>query len=258
MSERNRIEIEYELNFLKGLPIEFKGVTLYPVMCNNIFKLYECVNSLLYDPLRYNIELNVGTLPRLYFLTDVLNHLDDKEYLIRNQFLVAIFRQLNDILDLVLKEQEYKFINIDGKWALVVYKQSETGKEEIVIRARDFEEMRKIILHQNKINYDDTFIHEDIRQWIAEQEKDDDVITLENYLYLFMIEMKILDIEAFEKLTVRRFAGMISKILARENYNIQMTAAMSGLVTFKNEVKHWLVDDNTNNSILTKYFKEIN
>ena len=261
MAENDKIEELYGTNFLWSEPIDYKNVTLYPVKCEHIQIFYQSVYALLYDPLRYNSL--ISTLPRLYFITDILNHQEDVDYFNQNQFLFQLFIQLQFLLKLVLGEnQVYDFINNKGKWFLRITKTVEENeqKQEIVtdIKAKDFDKIREIILHQNSVDYDDTFIHEDIRQWIAEQESADKSpqATIEDYMEAFMMQMGSCDLESFKQVPLRRFNRIVEKILSRENYNIQMTASMSGFVTFKGKIDHWITV-NKKNSIYDKYFKEV-
>lgn len=261
MSENDNIEIEYGMQLQDYTPIDFKGVTIYPVTYKYIYEFYGAINVLLYDPLRH--PSIISTLPRLYFLTDILNHLDDEQYIKDNLFLSVMFQKLNVILGLVLINQRFSFVDVgSNKYALVVYKQTKTETQEIIIRAKDFEKMRKIILHQNAVDYDDTFVHEDIRQWIEEQEKAEKspAPTIEDYRETYTIEMNIKDgwnIPQFYPMPLRHFNRTVDKILARENYNIKMQAVMCGFATFKDDITHWMVA-NKKNSIYEKYFKEIN
>ena len=110
MAENDKIEELYGTNFLWSEPIDYKDVTLYPVKCEHIQIFYQSVYALLYDPLRYNSL--ISTLPRLYFLTDILNHQEDVDYFNQNQFLFQLFIQLQFLLKLVLGENlTYDFIN---------------------------------------------------------------------------------------------------------------------------------------------------
>ena len=262
MVEKNDIEIEYGVQLQEYKPIEFKGITLYPVFYRDINVFSAAIYSLLYDPLRHSLP--ISTLPRLYFLTDCINHQNDGEYVNAHPDLINLWTQLTVLLSLVLKEQKFNFVDVgNGRWALVVYKQvTDTETQEIIIRAKDFEKMRKIILHQNAVDYDDTFVHEDIRQWIEEQEKTEEQkrVTIEDYreVYAFGTNMReSWNLENFYPMPLRHFYRGVDKILARENYNIQMTASMSGLVSFKGEITHWMTA-NKKNSIYEKYFKELN
>ena len=71
----------------------------------------------------------------------------------------------------------------------------------------------------------------------------------------FMMQINSCKLEDFKVVPLRRFNRIIEKMLSRENYNIQMTASMSGFVTFKGEINHWITI-NKKNSIYDKYFKE--
>lgn len=253
----DKIEKLYETQFLWDEPVEYKGITLYPAMCKDMQDFFSCVNCLLYDPLRYNSM--ISTLPRLYFLTDILNHKDEK-YIIQNEFLFAMFICLQKLLKLVLGEnQDSNFVENKGKWYLQIIKHMD-GEDDISIdvRAKDFDALREIILHQNGVEYDDTFIHEDIRKWIAEQEAKDNTqySTVEDYLNAF-ISVTHWKPQEIKGLSIRRFNGIIDKFLSHDTYNLQMTASMSGLVSFKGKINHWLTT-NRKNKIYEKYFKEVN
>lgn len=253
----NKIEKLYDTQFLWDEPVEYKGITLYPVMCKDIHNFFSYVNCLLYDPLRY--DSMISTLPRLYFITDILNHKDDAEYMIHNKFLFTMFVCFQKLLKLVLGEnQDFNFVENKGKWYLQIIKHIDgVGNVSIDIRAKDFDTLREIILHQNGVDYDDAFIHEDIRKWIAEQESRDNTpcITIEDYLNAF-ISLTHWKPHEIKTMSLRRFNGIIDKFLSHDTYNLQMTASMSGLVSFKGKIDHWLVS-NKKNQIYEKYFKEV-
>ena len=251
------IEKLYSTQFLWDEPVEYKGITLFPVTCKDIQDFYSCVNCILYDPLRYNSV--ISTLPRLYFLTDILNHQDDAEYIMQNEFLFAMFICFQKLLKLVLGEsQDFNFAENKGKWYLQIIKHIDGADDiSIDIRAKDFDELRAIILHQNGVEYDDTFIHADIRKWLEEQESRDNTqySTIEDYLNAF-ISVAHWKPQEVKELSLRRFNGIIDKFLSHDTYNLQMTASMSGLVSFKGKINHWLTT-NKKNQIYEKYFKEV-
>ena len=56
--------------------------------------------------------------------------------------------------------------------------------------------------------------------------------------------------------SLRRFNRIVEKNLSRENYDIQMTASMSGFATFKDKINLWIAV-NKKNSMYEKYFKEV-
>lgn len=249
----DNIEEVYLANFLWEEPINYKEIILNPVYCKDIHIFYASLYALLYDPLRHNSM--ISTLPRLYFLTDILNHQEDIEYLKNNMFLYQMFAQLQTILKLVLKDQKFQFVKNKNRWFLRV--KTSSGKV-VDIKAKDFDVIREIILHQNGIDYDDTFIHEDIRKWIAEQEAADksSTVTIEDYIDAFMSQMDSYKLKDVREVSLRRFNRIVEKNLSRENYDIQMTASMSGFATFKDKINHWIAV-NKKNSMYEKYFKEV-
>lgn len=251
------IEKLYSTQFLWDEPVEYKGITLFPVTCKDIQDFYSYVNCILYDPLRYNSV--ISTLPRLYFLTDILNHQDDAEYIMQNEFLFAMFICFQKLLKLVLGEnQDFNFAENKGKWYLQIIKHIDWADDiSIDIRAKDFDILREIILHQNGVEYDDTFIHEDIRKWLEEQEARDNTqySTIEDYLNAF-ISVTHWKPQEVKELSIRRFNGITDKFLSHDTYNLQMTASMSGFVSFKGKIDHWLTT-NKKNQIYEKYFKEV-
>ena len=101
-------------------------------------------------------------------------------------------------------------------------------------------------------------MHEDIRRWIEQQEEKEHKhpATLEDYMDAFMIATQMTDMELIKEVSIRRFNRIVEKTISRESYTIQMTASMSGFVTFKGEISHWLHTEKKN-SIFEKYFKEI-
>lgn len=248
MAETDNIEEIYKKELFNGEPIVYKDVKLYPVKCDKLIDFYSCIQVLLYDPLRYPTE--VSALPRLYFLTDIINHQNDENYIMQNPMLLTLFIQMQYLLGLVFGEnQKIELKEHKGRWHISVISddeqtdnQDDKQSKQIDIKAKDFDVIRKIILHQNGIDYDDTFIHEDIRQWIAEQQakEDGEPTTLEDYKEAFMLSLHISDESVIDNVTIRRFNRIVEKTITRENYNIQMTASMSGFVTFKGKIDHWL------------------
>lgn len=102
MSENDNIEIEYGMQLQDYTPIDFKGVTIYPVTYKYIYEFYGAINVLLYDPLRH--PSIISTLPRLYFLTDILNHLDDEQYIKDKTYWESLQKQVEDYYDNEIKK----------------------------------------------------------------------------------------------------------------------------------------------------------
>lgn len=251
MNKEIDVERVFQKNFLWDEPIEYCGINLYPVQVKDIHEFTLNICSLIYDPLRH--DSMISTLPRLYFLTDILNHQEDAEYLKNNKFLAEMYLSLSCVLKLVLKEQDFGFVkNEKNRWYLRVKNKHGNAVD---IKAKDFEVMRQIILHQNSVNYDDTFVHEDIRKWIEEQEKSEKnfKIVNEDYLNLFMIQMNKSSMNEIKNISLRRFYRIIDKLFAKERYFTEQLCYIIGGI--KTAPKHWISP--IKYSLYDKYFKEI-
>lgn len=250
MDKKIDIEKAYANKFLWDEPIEYIGIRLYPVQVKDIQNFTLNICSLVYDPLRYNSM--ISALPRLYFLTDILNHQEDAEYLKNNVFLIQMYTSLICVLEMVLKDQKFQFVKNKNRWFLRV--KADSGKD-VDIRAKDFDTIREIILHQNGIDYDDAFIHEDIRKWIEEQERAEKnfKIVNEDYLNMFMLRMEKSSMAEIAEMSLRRFYGIIDKLVAREKYFVEQFCYITGKT--KTAPKHWISPVKT--SVYEKYFKEV-
>ena len=245
----DKIERTYEDELLWSETINYKGITLYPVTCQNIRDFNKLIPALVYDPLRYPTE--VSTLPRLYFLTDILNH--DVEYWNNNPLLGQMLISTMGLFELVLRDQKFEFKQKENsnKHFLRVWI---SESQYIDFKAKDFEKIRQIILVQNGVNYDDTFIHEDIRRWIEEQEKADKTpeMDIEDRIEAYMIITKCCDINKVKQVPLRQFNRILDKAFSREHYCGALSNPM-----FDGKINHWATDDNNSNSLFDKYFKEV-
>lgn len=231
-------------------------IKIYPIMYEQNWEFTIGIQCLLTDTMDYfNIEY--ATLPRLYFITEVLKHYDDENWICNNKIIVELYNCLLILLDLVFKDQPHCFVLINNNLGIRVYT-DETKNFFVDINSKKFEDIRQIILHQNGYDYSDEFIHNDIKKYIYEQEKasDDEVITSEDNMDCVMIEMKIYDENILAKMSMRRFNRFLTKIISRDSWKIQTTASLSGMVTFKEKIPFWLVNQ-TKKSRLEKYFKNI-
>lgn len=253
--------IRYNTELRLSKPIRFKDINIYPVL----FKDYNAYNSyidcLLYNPIYYNDDA-LSTLPLLYFITSVLNERDkfttseDEQFLFRKSLLLQLF----GLLRLVLREQRFEFKkNNSGIYYLSV---GAEGKN-ITINAKEFGEIRKIILTQNNTPYFDEYVHPDILRWIEEQKKrersngrQDIIETLEDHIEALMITFQNTDEHFLDNMSIRRVDRLVSKVINRELYNAQMIGSMSGMVKFKEDPVSW-VTTKFAQSDFDKYLKEL-
>lgn len=255
----NDFDTLFMYNLMFSEPIIWKdNIKLYPVQFKQIQDFTIGIESLLYDPMNYE-DITFATLPRLYFLTSVVEfeYSYNIDMIHNNPILTNLYLNLKTILSLVLQDQDYIFVKKNNYWQIRIY-QDEKKIHFTDINSSGFEELREIILKQNGCTYSDEFIHNDIKNFISNEDNSDKnriISTYEDYMEAIMLDMNIRDEETVSKLTMRRFNRLLDKIISRENYKIQQTASMSGMVTFKNDIPHWL-GKQRNNKMFDKYFKE--
>ncbi|MBU5332103.1 hypothetical protein KQI61_07815 [Anaerocolumna aminovalerica] len=255
----SNIETLYGKNFRHNKPITWKEkIKLYPVIFEYIDEFSSSIECLIYDPMDYE-DFTIATLPRLYFLTGVAEYeyTGNIEEYKKNKLRVSLFMKLQMLLQLVLKNQDYDFIKKNKYWLIRLYSNKEKT-DYIDINSNDFEELRKIILQQNGCNYSDEFIHNDIKNYLDEENKSNKngvTITFEDKKEIIMLDLHIQDETIVDKMTIRRVNRICDKSLSRENYVMQTTAAMSGMVTFKQNPNPWF-GKSSNNTLFDSYFKE--
>jgi len=252
------IEQKYIHEFQFALPVIYKDIIkFYPVYYEQNYEFSIGIQCLLFEVMDYS-NIEYATLPRLYFLTEVLNHYTDKEWMQKNFQMYLLYNSLLTLLNCVLKEQPYEILPIGKNFGIRIF--SDESKEKYVdITSKKFEEIRQIILYQNGYDFSDEFVHNDIKKYIKKQHENDsknEDITAEDYMDCVMIEMKIYDEKEMAKLTLRRFNRFLAKILNHDIWKIQTTASMSGMVTFKEDIPFWLANQ-SKKSKLESYFKKI-
>lgn len=254
---------DYFKEFMNDEPVVFEGkVKIHPVKVKDLVDFDNAIQCLLLDPMDYE-DIEVATLPRLYFLTEwarkqkVLSALQYKEWLVKNIQLYNYFLCLLKLLSLVL-DDSYKFdlVQLNGSQFFSL-RIMVSPMDYVDITPKKFEDFRKLILDQNSCIYSDDFIHNDIKQYVKEvSSKDNSNRTIEDVRDSFMISMNVLDVSTVNKMTIRRYHRMSTMLSSREDYLMARQAELTGFVSFKTPLKHWTIIDNKPH-LLENYFKEV-
>lgn len=117
-----------------------------------------------------------------------------------------------------------------------------------------FDDLRRIIILQNDIDFDiDEFMN--IETVIAfekakefEAKKNNETSDIEDYIDSIVIALKISE-ENVRELSIRKFWRYIKRINKHEDYQVCRSASMSGFVTFKEPIQHWM----TSIDVIDKY-----
>jgi len=108
-----------------------------------------------------------------------------------------------------------------------------------------FSDLRKIIIIQNDIDFDiDEFMNIDTVKALEkarefEAKKNKEKADIEDYIDSLIIGMKVTE-EYVSNLTIRKFWRYIKRINKHEEYEACRSGQMSGMVTFKEPIQHWM------------------
>ncbi len=108
-----------------------------------------------------------------------------------------------------------------------------------------FDDIRKIIIIQNDIDFDfDEFMNIDTVRALEkarafELKKNKEKSNIEDYIDSLIIGMNVTE-EYVSNLTIRKFWRYIKRINKHEDYEACLSGQMSGMVTFKEPLQHWM------------------
>lgn len=114
-----------------------------------------------------------------------------------------------------------------------------------IITPQIFDDLRRIIIIQNDIDFDiDEFLNYDTEQRLLKAQKDlnkDEIrATIEDYIDSLVVAMNTTK-EYIKSMTIRKFWRYIKRYQLHERYTITKTGECSGMVSFKDPIKHWMV-----------------
>ena len=108
-----------------------------------------------------------------------------------------------------------------------------------------FDDLRNIIIIQNEIDFDiDEFMNIDTVKALEkarefEAKKNKEKADIEDYIDSIIIGLKVTE-EYVSNLTIRKFWRYIKRINKHEEYEACRSGQMSGMVTFKEPIQHWM------------------
>ena len=137
---------------------------------------------------------------------------------------------------------------------VIRFKELENGKKnlminDIEINKQDYDELRKIVCYYNIPDYDDEYIDPELKAEMEEvarlqnpksvqpslEKQKTCVVTGAPYKY-----------EELDDMTIRRFVLLLRTIDSKLHYFAYRQAEAGGMVSFKNELTHWIFGDKDN------------
>jgi len=222
---------DYEKYYIYDKPIPYKDLLILPVKMSEYLEFHMAANCLV---------LEKNKIPSPDFIR--MSYLDFLFYLMikdeNGQFYSSLFLELFRICLDILPE-EIKYIQDEkGKFKLIL--------KEIEYDKDDFDNIRKIILFQNIIDYDETYIDPKVEKTLKEAQEfmsrnKKKMCSLEDQLICVLISTA-LKLDDIYNLSIRKFSKILERVDYKLHYSIYKQAEMSGMVSFEEEIDHWMCD----------------
>lgn len=252
-----------------GKPRIYKDVKLYPIKMKNCIEFYQYAGCL-------TIEKN--SIPDVTVIK--MSYLDFLFALSKEN--IDIYRSLYNLLKLILQEQYFDFrfkLNAKNKiellitndnnilvdYSLLINKRNEMlsngenieiesiNKEIneleqslIVINGKDFDNIRKIILKQNRVKFDNEIMNPEVKKALQEAQEfinkrnKNKQITLEEQIIGYHTSIGT-EYEKIENLTIYQFSKGLEMRAHQVNFEVLGTALISGMVSTKGDIPTWLM-----------------
>lgn len=221
---------EKEVPYILKCGVEIK---IYPILVED-WALFESS----YDILRIEKnELNNEEVLQMSYFQFILTLIDnDKEGIVTNK--------ITTTLGLSLKEDRFSFDEvINGKRVISIV--DENKKIKYYIDKKDFEDIKKIILHCNLIDYSDRYIDPELRRALAKkrelESKGRTSPTFEAQK-VFVISKTGMSMQDVNKMTYRTFSQVYKFNVASDLYVIRNMMKASEKYEVKEEIIHPLFD----------------
>lgn len=210
-------------------------ITLYPVKMKDILLFQQCQMAF---TLRKDSIFQEKEIIKMQYL-DFIKYAC-KNYELAEKYSLFFLPVYYDLILQLLKA-------VCGESAKITYNQNTLDFfiNGVLITNEIFDDLRKIILIQNDIDFDiDEFMNIDTVNALEkarefESKKNREKAGIEDYIDSLIVSLKVSE-EYVSNLTVRKFWRYIKRISRREEYQSCRMAQMSGMVTFKEPVQHWM------------------
>lgn len=222
-----------------GEPIPYKDWLIYPIRMYNYFEWMGCYNILDIDKNSLN-DIEIIKMSYLQFLLTQIQH--DRSFELKLVYILNMCLGLKDDAHITwsIKNGEANLLISD---TLVTKSGRKIPDENSmrIITAQDFDEIKRIILYQNVIDYSDEYIDPDVKAAMDEyyelKNKDGSSITLEKQIAVVQSANGMTE-ETIRNMTVRGFQMLFNTIIDKVDYPINRMAEAQG-VKFDHPIEHW-------------------
>jgi len=161
-------------------------------------------------------------------------------------YLMMLLEIFKICLNIDYKQIEY-IKDEKGKLNLIFNLEYNNENKKITIDKQDFDNIKKIILLQNIPDYDDAYIDPKMEKALKEAQEfmnknKKKMASLEDQIVCVMLALHEVDEKNIHNLTIRKFTKILQRYDYKLHYEIYKQAECSGMVTFKQEIDHWMSD----------------
>jgi hypothetical protein len=215
-------------------PIPIGGILLYPVKMSDVLSFNGLINSITIRKESIFPEKRILKMSYLEFLVFCK---DNEEFATqyKKEWLIGCCMDMLHLMQLVCQTNDVS-INLKTN---VLYINGQQISSDV------FDNIRRIIFIQNDYDFNiDEFMNletltalENAKTFEANKVKEKSDI--EDYIDSLVIGLKMTKTE-IEQLTIREFWRYIKRLNKHEDYLAAISGQMSGMVSFKEPIRHWM------------------
>lgn len=229
----NKDTLASYLMYSKPIPFN-ENITLYPITMDHILEFQKYSRALTF---RKDSRFGVKQIIKMTYLEFLF-------YVAMNPEVNTLFEDTPDLsyyfayalgmLELVCVDQEISFNNKTGGIRINGYE----------INADEFDDIRRIVILQNGINFDiDEFLNYETEKSLEKAQKkiskNSDIVTTEDYIDALIVALHMSE-DDIKQMSIRKFWRIVKRQSLHETYTILKTGECSGMVKFKEPIKHWI------------------
>jgi hypothetical protein len=219
-------------------PIPYKNLLISPIKLCDMYEVREILGILQVD--KNNLgEIAFISMSKLRFLLIAICEEDKYQEQLYQLLYKAL--SLKDKIIQVYLDDKSEYLMIGKKINQVHGVDIIDEQTAIKITSEDFDEIVRIILYQNVIDYTDKYIDPDVRNAVNEyyrlKNKGATIVPLEHKITCVQLKTGMTR-EAIGKLTIRNFYQLFDIMVDESDYIAAKTAEFNG-VQFKSPIEHW-------------------
>lgn len=257
---------------IRGKPRIYNNIELHPILMQDCIKFYQLAGCLTieknnsqdisvikmsYLDFLFKLFKIKETEQLFYFFVELLKLVFREQnfgFKFNNKNKIEIFvcknkekfNKYNDLISqLISSQQNNNNEMIEELYEIIEQYEKNIENELFIINGTDFEEIRKIILKQNRIKFDNELLDpevkkalEDAKKFIEKKNKNNSTTLEDQYLaYHCSIGLKYEDID---NLSIYQFTKGLEMKVHQVNFEVLGTALISGMVSMKGEMPTWI------------------